>query len=89
MGTSFTFSVQGFRPPGPTIPVQNWALRQRCRCRSPVRRLIKDRGVSCAQPSQDLNVHTSQLRNRVKARTASSLNSRVNFRLSMTCLQFH
>ena len=30
-------------------------------------RLIKDRGVSYAQASQDLNVHTSQLRNWVKA----------------------
>jgi len=29
-------------------------------------RLIKDRGVSYAQASQDLNVHTSQLRNWVK-----------------------
>ena len=30
-------------------------------------RLIKERGVSYAQASQDLNVHTSQLRNWVKA----------------------
>ena len=30
-------------------------------------RLIKDRGVSYAQASQDLNVHTSQLRYWVKA----------------------
>jgi transposase len=30
-------------------------------------RLIKDRGVSYVQASQDLNVHTSQLRNWVKA----------------------
>ena len=30
-------------------------------------RLIKDRGVSYAQASQDLKVHTSQLRNWVKA----------------------
>jgi transposase len=29
-------------------------------------RLIKDRGVSYAQASQDLNVHTSQLRDWVK-----------------------
>ena len=30
-------------------------------------RLIRDRGVSYAQASMDLNVHTSQLRNWVKA----------------------
>ena len=30
-------------------------------------RLIKDRGVSFAQASQDLNIHESQLRNWVKA----------------------
>ena len=30
-------------------------------------RLIKDRGVSYAQASMDLNVHTSQLRNWVMA----------------------
>ena len=70
-------------------------------------RLIKERGVSYAQASQDLSVHQSQLRSCVGctprscaactyetprsliSRTASSLNSRVNFRLSMTHLQFH
>jgi transposase-like protein len=30
-------------------------------------RLIRDRGVSYAQASQDLNVHPTQLRNWVKA----------------------
>jgi len=36
-------------------------------------RLIKDRGVSYVQASQDLNVHTSQLRNWVKASAAGKL----------------
>jgi transposase-like protein len=47
----------------------SWSLPRQARSRRPLLeavRLIKVRGVSYAQASQDLNVHVSQLRDWVK-----------------------